>query len=312
MNFLHLKYFLLVAEELNITRAAERLYISQQSLSNHISNMERELDVKLFTRSPKLSLTYAGDLLVETATQILDLHSQYLAKVGDINRHYMGVLRLGISHTCGLALLPEVLPKFQAEFPMVEFSLFEGNSTHLEDELSHGRVDLIVCFQPIMMEGVEVVPLTEEDLILVVPHSFTDQIFGDRADEIRRQYASGADIDAFQHMPFILIKRGNRTRSIVDQYFSRHFFKPKLILETENTITTLAMAEAGVGITICPELFVKTIHVTAARSSTDKLDFFPLNDPSTISRLVVGYRRDRYLSHFGERFIELTQQALQS
>lgn len=60
MNFLHLKYFLLVAEELNITRAAERLYISQQSLSNHISNMEKELDVKLFTRSPKLSLTYAG------------------------------------------------------------------------------------------------------------------------------------------------------------------------------------------------------------------------------------------------------------
>ena len=312
LNFLHSKYFLLVAEELNITRAAERLYISQQSLSNHISNMERELDVKLFTRSPKLSLTYAGDLLVETATQILDLHSQYLAKVGDINRHYMGVLRLGISHTCGLALLPEILPQFQAEFPMVEFSLYEGNSTHLEDELAHGRVDLIVCFQPIMMEGVEVVPLTEEDLILVVPKIFTDQIFGERADEIRAQYAAGADIDAFQHMPFILIKRGNRTRSIVDQYFSRHFFKPKLILETENTITTLAMAEAGVGITICPELFLKTIHVTASQSSTDKLDLFPLTDPSTISRLVVGYRRDRYLSHFGERFIELTQQALKS
>ena len=311
MNFLHLKYFLLVAEELNITRAADRQHHSQQSKSNHNSNLERELDVKLFTRSPKLSLTYAGDLLVETATQILDLHSQYLAKVGDINRHYMGVLRLGISHTCGLALLPEVLPKFQAEFPMVDFSLFEGNSTHLEDELAHGRVDLIVCFQPIMMEGVEVVPLTQEDLMLVVPRSFTDQIFGDRAEEMRKQFADGADIDAFQHMPFILIKRGNRTRSIVDQYFSRHFFKPKLILETENTITTLAMAEAGVGITICPELFVKTIHVTAARSSTDKLDFFPLTDPSTISRLVVGYRRDRYLSHFGERFIELTQQALQ-
>ena len=310
MNFLHLKYFLLVAEELNITRAAERLYISQQSLSNHISNMEKELDVKLFTRSPKLSLTYAGGLLVETATQILDLHSQFLTKVGDINRHYMGVLRVGISHTCGLALLPEILPQFQTEFPMVEFSLFEGNSTHLEDELSHGRVDLIVCFQPIMVEGVEVVPLTEEPLILVVPKVFTQQLFGDRAQEVREQYASGADIDAFQHLPFILIKRGNRTRSTVDQYFSRHFFKPKLILETENTITTLAMAEAGVGITICPELFLRTIHVTSSQASTDQLDIFPLTDPTTICKMVVGYRRDRYLSHFGERFIRLTQDAL--
>ena len=102
MNFQHLKYFLMVAEELNITRAAERLYISQQALSNHISNMERELEVKLFTRSPKLALTYAGDQLVQTATQIIDLYSQYLSKVGDINRHYLGVLRVGISHTCCL------------------------------------------------------------------------------------------------------------------------------------------------------------------------------------------------------------------
>ena len=220
MNFQHLKYFLMVAEELNITRAAERLYISQQALSNHISNMERELEVKLFTRSPKLALTYAGGLLVESATQILDLHSQYLRKVGDINRHYLGVLRVGISHTCGLALLPEILPRFRSEFPMAEFSLFEGNSTQLEDELSHGRVDLIICFQPIMIEGVETVPLTEQRLMMVVPKIFTNQIFGDRADAVRQQFSNGADIDACHQMPFVLIKRGNRTRNIVDQYFS--------------------------------------------------------------------------------------------
>ena len=247
----------MVAEELNITRAAERLYISQQSLSNHISNMERELNVKLFLRSPKLSLTYAGDLLVDTATQILDLHSQYLAKVGDINRNYVGLLRVGISHTCGLALLPDILPIFRKEFPQVEFSLFEGNSNQLEDELSHGRVDLIICFQPIMIEGIQSVPLTSQRLVMVVPKAFTNQLYGNKADEMRRQFAHGGDISAFAHMPFVLIKKGNRTRNIVDQYFSRYYFKPKLILETENTVTTLAMAQAGLGITICPELFLR-------------------------------------------------------
>ena len=215
MNFQHLKYFLMVAEELNITRAAERLYISQQSLSNHISNMERELNVKLFLRSPKLSLTYAGDLLVETATQILDLHSQYLAKVGDINRNYLGLLRVGISHTCGLALLPDILPIFRKEFPQVEFSLFEGNSNQLEDELSHGRVDLIICFQPIMIEGIQAVPLTSQRLVMVVPKAFTNQLYGSKADEMRRQFAHGGDISAFTHMPFLMRTKGMWVKALI-------------------------------------------------------------------------------------------------
>ena len=298
MNFLHLKYFLMVAEELNITRAAERLYISQQSLSNHIANMERELNVKLFTRSPKLSLTYAGDQLVQTATAILDLHSQFLTKVGDINRHYLGTLRVGISHTCGLALLPQILPLFREEFPLVEFSLFEGNSIQLETELSHGRVDLIICFQPIILEGVKTVPLTEQKLMLVVPRSLTDQL--EHPEELRSRFAQGADISAFQDQSFILIKKGNRTRNIIDNYFNRYNFRPKLILETENTVTTLAMAKAGVGITICPELFLRAFP--SATSSREEVDIFPLS--------VAGYRGDRYLSHFGERFIDLAQEAL--
>ena len=310
MNFQHLKYFLMVAEELNITRAAERLYISQQSLSNHIGNLERELDVKLFTRSPKLSLTYAGGLLVDTASQILDLYSQYLSKVGDINKRYLGVLRVGISHTCGLALLPDILPKFRAEFPQVEFSLFEGNSTQLEDELSHGRADLIICFQPIVLEGVETIPLTEQRMVMVVPRAFTDQLFGPQAEEIRRQFAQGADIRAFEHLPFVLIKKGNRTRSIVDQYFSRCFFKPQLLLETENTVTTLAMAQAGVGVTICPELFLRALPAPAPGSAG--VDLFPLTDPSTFGRLVVGYRTIRYLSPFGQRFIEIARDTLEA
>ena len=310
MNFQHLKYFLTVAEELNITRAAERLYISQQSLSNHIGNLERELDVKLFTRSPKLSLTYAGGLLVDTATQILDLRSQYLAKVGDINKQYVGTLRVGISHTCGLALLPDILPKFRGEFPQVEFSLYEGNSTQLESELSHGRTDLIICFQPIILEGVATVPLTEQRLMMVVPKTFTQHLFGEQAEDIRRQYAQGADIRTFEHLPFVLIKRGNRTRSIVDQYFSRYYFKPQLILETENTVTTLAMAQAGVGITICPELFLRAIPAPTAESVG--VDLFPLTDPSTYGRLVAGHREGRCLSHFGQRFVEIAQELLQT
>ena len=109
--------------------------------------------MKLFTRSPKLSPDLRGDLLVETATQILDLHSQYLAKVGTSTGITWACCAWGSPIPAAWPCCRTYSPKFQAEFPMVEFSLFEGNSTHLEDELAHGRVDLIICFQPIMMEG---------------------------------------------------------------------------------------------------------------------------------------------------------------
>ena len=193
---------------------------------------------------------------------------------------------------------------------MVEFSLFEGNSSELEDELSHGRVDLIICFQPIMMEDIEVVPLAHDRLTMGVPRAFTDSLFGERADEMRRQFANGVDLNVFSQMPFVLLKRGNRVRSMVDQYFNRHYFKPKIALETENTVTTLAMARSNMGIIICPELFIRDIHIPAAQKDAEMLDFFPLTDPDTVSRLVLGYRRDRYLSHYAKRFIEITQESI--
>ena len=94
----------------------------------------------------------------------------------------------------------------------------------------------------------------------------------------------------------------------MDQYFSRYFFKPQLILETENTVTTLAMAQAGIGVTICPELFLRAIPAPAPGSAG--VDLFPLTDPSTFSKLVAGYREGRYLSHFGQRFVEIAQETL--
>ena len=84
INFLNLEYFLVAAEELNFTRAAKRLYISQQSLSNHISNLEKEFDVVLFNRTSPLTLTYAGQALKTRARELLDLRDETYKEISDI------------------------------------------------------------------------------------------------------------------------------------------------------------------------------------------------------------------------------------
>ena len=70
------------------------------------------------------------------------------------------------------------------------------------------------------------------------------------------------------------------------------------------------MAREGMDIVICPQLFLRTIHLPGVKPAPEDVDLFPLADPSTLSRLVVGYRRDRYLSHFAERFILIAQDVL--
>ena len=84
INFLNLEYFLVAAEELNFTKAAKRLYISQQSLSNHISNLEKEFDIALFHRTTPLTLTYAGQVLEKRAREILELREETYHEIADI------------------------------------------------------------------------------------------------------------------------------------------------------------------------------------------------------------------------------------
>ena len=110
INFLNLEYFLVAAEELNFTRAARKLYISQQSLSNHISNLEKEFDVILFNRTLPLTLTYAGQALKARARELLDLRDETYREIADIKDFSTGQLSIGVSHTRGRVILPEILP----------------------------------------------------------------------------------------------------------------------------------------------------------------------------------------------------------
>ena len=109
INFLNLEYFLVAAEELNFTRAAKRLFISQQSLSNHISNLEKEFDVVLFNRTTPLTLTYAGQALKGKARKILELRDETYRELADIKDFSIGQLTIGLSHTRGRMILPEIL-----------------------------------------------------------------------------------------------------------------------------------------------------------------------------------------------------------
>ena len=105
MNLKSIEYFLIVAEEMNVTRAAERLNISQQALSGHIKRLEDEYNVEFFYRKPVFRLTPAGEKMIFFGRQILQSESSMRAAFSDITENARATLRLGISFTGSQAML---------------------------------------------------------------------------------------------------------------------------------------------------------------------------------------------------------------
>lgn len=299
MNFSNLEYFAVVAEELNVTKAAERLYISQQSLSNQIIKLENELNVKLFTRTPSLSLTYAGSCLLDHARHILDLHNQMLSEIEDIKNNKRGMIKIGVSHTRGRVLLPNILPSFQAKYPLYEVNLIEGNTETLENKLRHGEIDVVLSFTPRIQDGIESIKLVTDRLLLVVHRKFMNELFGEKTDYMRGKFSQSVDIAAFKNCPFLLLTKGNRIRTLMDNYMSKNKISPNIILETENTETAFALALKGMGIAVYPEMFLTSAAVY------NEVDFFPITSEETLATLAVSYAQGRYLSKAVQDFIEI-------
>lgn len=311
MNFLNLKYFLAVAEEMNITRAAERLYISQQSLSNHIIKLEKELGTPLFVRGPTLELTYAGARLAKAAARILDVERQLYSDIEDIHTNRRGELRLGISHTRGRVIVPELLPLYRNLYPLVEFSLVEGNSAALDEALQHGKIDLVIGFTPILLDTIAYETLLRERLFLVVPRKYMEQQYGPDALEMLGRFRDGQlDIGALRDYPFLMLKKGNRVRSMVDGYLAKNGIEPRILLEIENIETTFALSMRGMGITVYPEMFLKAQRNTVAANTLLPADAFPIPDDDTVGTLVAGYRKDLPLSATTQEFIKLAKTRL--
>lgn len=304
MNFLSLEYFVVVAEELSMTKASQRLFVSQQSLSKHIINLEQSLEIKLFDRSPNLSLTYAGSRFLRTAIQILDLKRQIVMEMDDINNHVRGELRIGISHTRGRVILPKILPLFCKSHPFIDISIKEGNSKELEEYLLHGQIDLLIGFSPIVLDVAETINILKERLLLVVPNKLMVQKYAKDTKKMVDKFREGASIEDFLDFPFLMTNQGNRIRTLFNSYLNHKQMSINVILEMESIETLLSLSCEGMGITIYPEMFAKNLSPMLNDNSSSLIHFFPLDDASTIGNLLIAYHRERYLSEPMQDFID--------
>ncbi|MDE1170083.1 MAG: LysR substrate-binding domain-containing protein [Verrucomicrobium sp.] len=149
MELRHLRYFVVVAEEQNVTRAAARLHVSQPPLSRQIRDLEEELGVPLFHRTAKsVSLTEAGKVFLAEARSVLFQADKAMEAARAAARNSQGALRIGYAPSLTVDLLPQALRRFEETHPRVCMTLLDLTSEECRQKLAAGKVDLALTVRP--------------------------------------------------------------------------------------------------------------------------------------------------------------------
>ena len=289
MDLRTLKYFTVVAEELNITHAAERLCMSQPPLSNQMKALEEELGVKLFIRGKRqLQLTDAGRLLLLRATQILDMTDKAQHEVMSLEGGMSGTINLGIVEGRAPFLIARWISGFKEEFPKVKYSMWNGSSDDVLDRLRQGLVDLAVIAAPYDTEHLEGITVGRGPWVAIM--SRTNELAQIPGDEIPLQSLAGK--------PLIVPSRPSRIDAI-RAWFAEADAEPNIICTLSNYLDAVAMSELDIGITIFPrttytpnDLLVTKIITEPARQIEYVLVRMKNREPSEIMTEFINFVRD--------------------
>ncbi|CAH8244122.1 LysR family transcriptional regulator [Paenibacillus melissococcoides] len=291
MDIKQLFYFVTVADQLSYSKAAQKLHISQPSLSNAIKNLEHEVGSPLLERSNrKIELTDAGKVLYAKSLQLLSQMNILKKEMQEVRLTGSGELIIGMIESVR-HWVPKVIREYQGRYPSMRIKLIEVLSRKaVIDSLRKYHTHLIITNQCIEEEDIESLPLYTEKLVLVLhrdhPLSAKESItFAELAEE-----------------PFIISMEGFQTREDILEAFALEQVSPNIQFEIERFETALTLVRENLGVAIIPENYlVEPQDDTIIRKTMDS--------PALERTVYLTYMKNRYLAPAVQSFLEDIQRS---
>lgn len=253
-----LLYIKTIAEELNITKAAQKLRVAQPSLTQCVQKVENNLDCTLFYRKKNgLVLTEEGKLYYETACRILEIWDQFSQEIASRVHMEGGRLNIGASWYNTILILTRVLSQYQEKYPHVDVRLKENNTGDLARQLEQGQLDVVLIHQypkeyPYQKEpegkNFITIPLIQERLLLAAHEKFHLE---------PEQWTQKINLKQIQNLPLIRFSEQQRLRRIADYVLELAGVNPPTALTTYGFPSALDFADQGIGVIFLPELYAR-------------------------------------------------------
>ncbi|WP_196599089.1 LysR family transcriptional regulator [Pectinatus frisingensis] len=245
MDIRQLKYFLAVAEEGLVTKAADRLHITQSPLSQQMILLEKELGVQLLQRTKKhIGLTEAGHVLKRRAEQLLDLTQLTMNEVRETANGIRGKLTIGTINSSGRLLLPEVIRLFHQTYPLISFDLRQGDTQRILELLNSHLIDIGFVRLPVDSFLYASVTVPTEGMVMVAnSHDITV-----KAEEIPLAH--------LKDFPLLIHRR---YETIISDYFHQNGFEPNIFCTSDEIVPLLTWSLRRLGIAIVPEFAINLL-----------------------------------------------------
>lgn len=283
MDIRQLTYFLAIAEEGNISRAAERLHIAQPPLSQVLKFLEDELGVKLVERSTrKLQLTDAGKALQYKARQILDMMESTIKEVKDIDEGLEGTLSIGTVSSAGASLLPDRILTFHEKYPGITFEILDEDTYEIIELLNTGVIDIGIIRTPFNLEGFNSIYLEDEHMVVTGQNISLNK---------NRRPVSLSDL---AEKPLIIQRRYEK---IILELCHREGFKPEILCISNDVRTILLWASIGLGLAIVPKNCLSLIP-------NNELDYREIEEPTLKVGTAIIWPKHRYISSATRHFLK--------
>lgn len=308
MNLNNLYYYVIAAEEMNFTKAAERLYISQQAVSLHIKNLEKELNVQLFQRKPYLTLTKEGKSFYNIALNILKLQQSFYSDTANLPVETIVEISIGISYGRSFIIMPLLLKELEKALPWVRLKIIEKASTQfLEESVLNNETDFFLGVSPIHSTKIETLNLADESLYLIAPKSMLSEELLQYVSTVKHPIISedaGISLSAFSNLPFVLPSIDNKFRIAFSQYAANVGFKPDILMESSQLNNGFNLALDGISVTVVPGTLYHFQQKHIGQTLLDSIACFDLVDVVR-SKIVLAYNKTRQLNDVDNAFIDI-------